>query len=232
MRIVWSGIGVTDGRGHVGGTVASRNKNGAYLKKRTKPANPNTTAQQVVRAGFGYNSRQWKTLNDDERASFTTQAPNYPYKNKVGIVSNYTGFQLFSKVSNQLRSIGVPFITTMVAPVQVNGIQTIAFTTLDPANVKVSVKAIENVTSVPADCSLIIQGTRQLTAGVMDPKKSLFRNIGVLDAGTTMTNIDLTGAYTATFGAPIAGSKIYIQAFLVSKLTGQIGKALYVGSIA
>jgi hypothetical protein len=44
---------VNDARGKLGGTVFSKNKSGAYTRRKVTPANPRTVAQSRVRNFFG-----------------------------------------------------------------------------------------------------------------------------------------------------------------------------------
>lgn len=52
MKIKW-GMMMTDGRGKLGGQVASKNRAGAYVRTKVTPVNPRTTQQQAIRTLFG-----------------------------------------------------------------------------------------------------------------------------------------------------------------------------------
>jgi hypothetical protein len=234
MRVIWSGIGITAGAGKVGGTVASRNANGSYLKKRTKPANPNTIPQQRVRSTLGFNSRQWKTLTPIEQETWISQAPNYPYKNKLGVTAKYTGFQLFSKVNNQLAAVDIARRLEIGSPVEVYAVSDIQFGTLSNSDFTIDIVLSSGgttVTVVPANTSVIVQVTRQVTAGKYAPKRSIFRQIDYYPPADSLTGIDLFADYQSLFGTPVVGSKIFVQAYCVSHITGQTGKALFNGSV-
>jgi hypothetical protein len=229
MRVIWSGIGITAGAGKVGGTVASRNANGSYLKKRTKPANPNTTAQQVQRANFGYLTRQWKVLSPAQKNTWVEQAPNYPYKNKLGVTAKYTGFQLFAKTNMQLNAVTFGPIQTIGSPVAVAAVGFIEILTGSPTVMTVNIGfGIDNnlSTSVPADCSLIVRATAAQSRGKYAPKRSIFKQIDVEPTGVSTNALDIFPFYQAKFGTPIVGSLVFVEAFLVSTITGQTGKAL------
>src|SRR5690606_27930634 len=49
MKVQFSGLGVVAGSGKIQGTVAARNRSGAYLRVKVTPVNPQTTYQQAAR---------------------------------------------------------------------------------------------------------------------------------------------------------------------------------------
>src|SRR3990172_5110235 len=57
--IKMSGVGITEASGKLGGQVFTRNKGGAVLRNRVVGTNPQTVAQQAVRAIFGAISSAW-----------------------------------------------------------------------------------------------------------------------------------------------------------------------------
>jgi hypothetical protein len=58
---------VVDGRGKINGFVASRNTYGSYFRTKVTPANPNTTAQALVRGQFTAVSQAWRGLTSSQR---------------------------------------------------------------------------------------------------------------------------------------------------------------------
>ena len=62
MKIQYGSV-ITGASGSLGGIVAARNANGAYLRRKVKNVNPNTLPQQARRNQFGALSRQWKLLS-------------------------------------------------------------------------------------------------------------------------------------------------------------------------
>ena len=58
MKLKFGAI-VTDGRGKIGGHVASKNRSGAYLRTKVTPSNPNTVAQVQVRSILASLSQSW-----------------------------------------------------------------------------------------------------------------------------------------------------------------------------
>lgn len=80
MAQIKFGAFVTDMRGKIGGSVFSKNKNGAYAKNKVTPSNPQSGAQMAVRnllAGF---AQQWRTLTETTRQGWIDGAVNFPNK--------------------------------------------------------------------------------------------------------------------------------------------------------
>lgn len=90
---------VSDVRGKVGGTVFARNANGSYIRTLMKPVNKLTALQQIKRNNLAIYANSWRELTDANRGEWNDQISNYPYYNRVGIKSYYTGFQLYMKLN-------------------------------------------------------------------------------------------------------------------------------------
>lgn len=216
MARVKFGQGVADMRGSIGGTVFSRNANGAYTRNRTTPYNPNSVSQQVVRSSFGDVSRDWRSLSETEQSSWTDQAPNYPYTNSLGEASVYTPFQLFQKVNSQLVLIGLSKLGTMVAPLPIIGMSSSSIDTLTAADFDITLFFQTGLSLVPTSHRLVVSATAQLSAGINKPKRPDFKQIYTAVSGTDMAAKDLNAAYNAVFPTPrVVGYKIFISAMLV-----------------
>lgn len=231
MAKVLYGNGVADMRGSVAGNVFSRNANSAYIRNRTAPAQANSEAQQSVRGLFGTIARSWRGLTEAQRASFVAQAQNYPFVNSLGQTFYLTGAQLFYKVNNAMQQIGQPAINTMVAPVEIIGIESVdlAFT-ISPIAFTATVNFTDGTTTVPAGQALVLQATAAQSLGKYRPKRPDFRNIDVITTGSA-ADINIIPLYTAVFGVPEQGKKVFVQAYTVSLVTGMAAKAVYKGII-
>lgn len=69
MKLNWSGFGAVDGRGKIGGHVASKNRSGAYARIKVTPVNPQTTFQQVARNLLTSLSQGWRALTQAQHDS-------------------------------------------------------------------------------------------------------------------------------------------------------------------
>lgn len=74
----------TQASGSVGGLTYSHNKSGMYTRSRTIPTNPNTTRQQIVRAGVNAAVQGFQALTDAEIAAWKLYGDNVPVLNALG----------------------------------------------------------------------------------------------------------------------------------------------------
>lgn len=93
MALIKFGGGITEMRGSMAGNVYSRNRYGAYIRSRTKPTNPNTPAQQAVRAALAFLTDRWaQTLTAAQRTAWNLYGASVVMLNKLGENINLTGF--------------------------------------------------------------------------------------------------------------------------------------------
>lgn len=100
MKIKW-GMMMTDGRGKLGGQVASKNRGGAYVRTKVTPVNPNTSFQSTVRQRLSSLSREWGALTEDQRLAWN-EAANSGQWNKSDIFGDArrpTGKNLFTGIN-------------------------------------------------------------------------------------------------------------------------------------
>ncbi len=103
MALIKFGGGITEMRGSIAGNVFSRNRSGAYARARTKPVNPNTDRQVVVRACMAFLTDRWAaTLTAGQRAAWNLYASNVVMSNKLGESINLSGFNHYLR-SNMIR---------------------------------------------------------------------------------------------------------------------------------
>jgi hypothetical protein len=108
---------VAEARGSIGGTTFARNRAGAYARNRTKPVNPSSPKQIVVRLRLSSLQTIWQqTLGSAGRAPWDAVASANPFKNKLGQASPISGFNLYLRV-NALRLIpGLALATVPPTP--------------------------------------------------------------------------------------------------------------------
>jgi hypothetical protein len=230
MKVQYGTV-ITGASGSLGGIVAARNANGAYLRRKVKNVNRNTIPQQIRRNQFGALSRYWKTLPSDAQNSWVQGVTAFPYRNKLNIASTYSGQQLYSKFNNQLIAIGEPQIDYCPIGVSFDSIEVInAQLNLMANTFLVNVKdTTNNEFAVPPGFTLVIFATKPLSQGILAPKKPMFRFIQKVAAEASSASINIFSAYVAIFGTPnTATANTYVQAFLVSNTSGQTGKPVQV----
>ena len=103
MKVSFGG-GVADGRGSIGGTTFSRNRYGAYARKRVVPVNPRTSEQVRARTTFQAAVTAWRQLTDAQRAAWSNYAAQTPVQDKLGATIYLTGLQAFMSVQGPART--------------------------------------------------------------------------------------------------------------------------------
>jgi hypothetical protein len=212
---------VSEARGSIGGTTFSRNKSGAIARKRTKPVNTQSTFRDNVRALFGAIAQEWRDLTPAQRDNWNTMAPEYQAVNALGEDFVYSGSQLFQKLNSSLRLAGLPGITAIGAPSEVDP-NNVTGVTADIAGPEIEV-ALSAAT--PAGTSIIIEATPQVSAGKSNVA-NLFKQIAVID-NADGSAVDVNDDYEARYGVSVAnmpeGSVIYFRFTLVMNANGQRG---------
>ena len=91
--------------GSVGGITAAKNRGGQYMRARTIPTNPQTSAQSEVRLNLAAVSTNWRAINESKRDSWNSYATQFAGNNAVGGTTTPSGMNEFVGV-NTLRLLG------------------------------------------------------------------------------------------------------------------------------
>lgn len=209
---------IVDGRNKVNGHVVSKNRYGSYIRTKVTPVNPQTDAQQAARNNLATNSQAWRGLTEAQRQSWIDAAQNFPFTDIFGNIKFLSGQALYVKLNNNLVAGGQAAISDAPAPVATPALDSIALTA---AAGTPAVSLTFAPTPVPADFNLFIDMTPNVTPG-KSFVKNLYRRVTVIADGDTSPQNLLT-AYSALFGNPVEGQKIFCRAFFVSQITGQAG---------
>lgn len=231
MKIKW-GMMMTDGRGKLGGQVASKNRSGAYVRTKVTPVNPNTSYQSVVRQRLASLSREWGNLTEPQRLAWNESANSGQWnKNDIfGDARRPTGKNLFTSIN--LVSLETTNTLLLQVPRKAN------FAQFSVANVAITIGddivMDVNVAEAPT------LGTRwqiEATVAVSPGRyylKNLYRSLTSTNAVTEGTaTIALEDAYNNRFGALVAddeGKRIGFRARQV--LDGQVTPWVNISAIA
>jgi len=218
--LVKFGGGVSGMSGKLGGTVFARNKTGAYARNWVNPINPNTTSQQTVRANFADLISGWKDLSRADQQAWETMAPQYPYTNRLGEASEYSGQQLYNHLNMNLKVIGA---TILDAPLVPQTFSTTVVSTLTMTLTAGSLTTGDLVLSAVgvATESVIVEMTTWLSGGITKPAKGLFKQVLIEADASSSATIDVSTDYVTLFGEPELGAKIFARAYLINENTGQ-----------
>ena len=208
MKLKFGAI-VTDGRGKIGGHVASKNRAGAYLRTKVTPSNPNTVAQLQVRSLLASLSQGWAQLTNSQRQGWNEAVKEWGKTDIFGDIKNPSGINLFVKLNSNLVSVGLPQVSDVPAKSEVPTVVVV------DAVYRISTDTVTIAfDSLLADGYIaLVRATPKLSAGVSFVK-SQFRVIGY--GNVAVGNLSLVGAYSNKFGAVSVGANVYISVQFVS----------------
>ncbi len=218
--LVKFGGGVSAMSGTLGGTVFARNKTGAYSRNWVKPINANTTRQQTVRNEFATLIAGWKDLTKAQQTAWEDMAPQYPYTNRLGETSEYTGQQLYNHLNMNLQVIGATILDTPLVPQTFSNIRVDDFTMDLTAGVLTTGEMDLNALGVATE-SIIVEVTTSLSGGITKPAKGLFKQVLISADASSSVTYDIVTEYIALYGSPELGSTVFVRAFAVNENTGQ-----------
>lgn len=210
MKIKYSAL-VSDARGKLNGSVASRNRYGNYLRNKMTPVNRRTSFQQANRAIFGAMSALWNGISEAQRTAWRNYADENPYTDIFGDQKTLQGNSMFTGINTLLNNADLPtLLTPDSTPVDMPHIL-ISIATLTDSAFSIEVSS----TTTDAD-KFVIYATPPVSAGKLFLKND-FRIVSALDASDFTSNAyDFYADYTARFGAPTDGSRVGVALVQVS----------------
>ena len=202
MKIKWGAL-VTDGRGKIGGHVASKNRSGAYLRTKVTPVNPQTSAQSAVRSSFGAISQAWSGLTLVLILAWNGAVADWQTTDIFGDLKKPTGKNLFLRLNQQLVTSGQAQITA--PPAKLEMVEGVADTPLfDLTNLELSLLN----KYAGANANIVLYATPPMSQGTTFVKNKLRQIYSALGTGYSLT--DAYSAYVAKFGTPSAGANVYV----------------------
>lgn len=220
MKMKFGAI-VVDGRGKIGGHVASKNRGGAYLRTKVTPSNPQTSFQAAVRNRLTNFSQSWRGLTQTQRNAWNSAVSNFTKTDIFGDIKQPSGINLFIKLNANLDQVGVALILLPPLPADVEAVLTVS-ATADEALQGFDVALTPD--PIPVNTAFVIEVTAQVSPG-RNFLKNEFRVLTFATAAVIIP-IDIAALYIARFGALIAGQKIGVRLQPVNMTTGQKGQAL------
>lgn len=218
MKIKWGAL-MVDGRGKIGGQVASKNRGGAYMRTKVTPVNPQSPYQSSIRSAFTVISQTWRTLTASDRASFNSAVPNFARTDIFGDIKNPSGANLHEKLNLNLFNIGQPYITS--APPLTAAPDTFVFTIT--ANSVTGAVNIASSMSVAVGFTALVSLTTPQSAGKTFIKNQYRVVTTFTSASTFPANIGT--AYAARLGALVSGSLLGCKIKVIDNTTGIAGQS-------
>lgn len=225
MKIKFGAL-VVDGRGKIGGHVASKNRAGAYLRTKVTPVNPNTGYQSAARSRLATLSIAWRGLTDAQRIAWNDSVGNFAKTDIFGDLRKPTGANLFQRLNNNLVNIGETPLDVPPVPDEVGGFNLLTIAAVDGTSIILTFAETPTLTGH----ALIIRATPAISPG-KSFVRSEYRQIEVV-AAAEASPYDATTAYDLRFGAVgTAGQKIFVEAFYILIASGQAGIPLQASAI-
>jgi hypothetical protein len=217
MKMKFGAI-VVDGRGKIGGHVASKNRSGAYLRTKVTPVNGRTSFQQNVRNIFGGLAQAWRGLTQAQRDAWNSAVAAYAKTDIFGDLRNPSGISLYQRLNNNLLQAGEVMLETPPNPESVGICSAVSLS----ADNSTGALILTTSGACPNDSILKISATPSLSAG-----KSFIKNeLRVIAYAVTdfSAGVAITSDYVLKFGSVGAvDSKITVQVTVINTNTGQAG---------
>jgi hypothetical protein len=225
MKIKFGAI-ITDGRGKIGGHVASKNRAGAYLRTKVTPVNAQNPAQTEVRNRFATLSQAWRALTQALILAWNAAVPDFAKTDIFGDLKQPTGFNLYQRLNNNLITVGEDAIDTPPLPGSVGEVTASSLAIAEGA----ATMSLVMGAAVPLVTAVKVFATAPVSAGKTFVK-SEYRLIDVLAAEAT-SPVNLKTAYLAKYGSlGMAGQKIFVKLVAVNTTTGQEGSPSAVSGV-
>ena len=168
------------------------------------PTQPNSAAQSAAKNRFTIASAAWRGLTDVQRAAWNAFADSFTVTNSLGAQIHLTGAQCFVKV-NCINSL-VGDAAVLVPPALPAFVANVA----TGINTLTAAPVFKLTAVAPAgNTKILLYASPQLSAGVTYNGKWSF--IGLLPAPAAGVS-DIEALYSAKFGVPILGKRIFVLA--------------------
>lgn len=189
--------------GSENGTTWSRNRNGQYTRRRAVSVQPRTPAQLNQRARMSTNAAAWRALTDAQRAGWKSLGLQITRSDALGQQYDLSGFQAYCSVNNNKLDAGDSAVSD--APVIVTPPDLLTATITLTA---VAFSVAYTATPLAAGVRLFIRCSPQRSAG--RTFNGDVRQIAVT-AAAAASPANILAAYTAKFGVPVVGNRIFLS---------------------
>jgi hypothetical protein len=190
--------------GKIGNQVYQTGRNGQVVRTRAIPTNPRSAQQTLARSALATFSRMWDTITELQRDAWRVAAADIQTKARLGMSGAMTGNQLFCKINCALAEIGGTAVTD---PPALPAFEALPIASMYITNTGGTIAIGLNTTGSPAEGTML-WGAKPVKAGVN-------RCPGVVSLGTLTSPVNskivVTTAYTARYGVPQVGKKVFLQ---------------------
>lgn len=189
--------------GSMGGETSSRNRFGQYKRRRAAPVQPRTASQMAVRSRMATNAAAWRALTDVQRADWLGLGAMISRTDALGQVYTLNGFMAYCSVNNNKLAAGDAAVST---PPAITTPPTLLTVTATLSSVAFSLAY--TATPLAAGVRLFIFASPQQSAG---RKFNGRYQLIAVTAAAAASPANILTAYTAIFGAPVTGTRIFLS---------------------
>ena len=168
------------------------------------PANPRTAAQMTVRDNLSRVAASWRALTETQRAEWVATATAVKSTSRLGQNGALSGFQLFTKINCTLAQFGQEQVDAPPLRPQFEGLAPQGLVITNTGGVV----ALKLTCPTSPGENTIVRGSKPVSQGIEVCKD--FRILGACPPPVAGSS-DITALYTARYGAPKAGTKVYVQ---------------------
>ena len=191
--------------GKFGRSVTWPGRNGLIRRILVTPANPRTDRQLEVRDLLSQQARRFDALTDAQQDAWNVAAAGYQSRPTLGQSGPLTGLQLFIRVNCKLGLLGlVPVDVPPAAP---------QFPNLAPQSLVITntggVVAVKLACPTEPGDNTVLRASPPQNSAVRACRN--YRIIGLCPA-PVQGSADITGLYTAEFGAVPIGKRLFVRA--------------------
>lgn len=194
--------------GRLGGVVYLMGRNGQVVRTRVVPANPKSTSQRAIRASFSGASQGWDALTQNQQLAWIIAAAGHKSAPRLGMQGALTGNQFYVKINTTLTQFGQVAVD---APPVTPSIDPVAPQSLQVTNTTGTIALKLTCPTSPGENTVLL--------GAAPTKSGVHRVPALYVLGTcpapAQGSAAITSLYTAKFGVPPVGSKVFIGAYVM-----------------
>jgi hypothetical protein len=191
--------------GKLGLTVTYPSRNGLIRRSWVVPANPRTAEQLISRSRLSVAAATYDSLSEAQQDAWIAAAALEQSKPTLGQSGPLTGLQLFTKINAGLALVSEPAVTSPPAKPTFDPNITTGLTITNTGGtiaLKLTCSGTSAAFCLVRACSPMNSGTR---------RPGSIRFLGELPEVAGGLS-DITALYTAKFGVPAVGQRLFVQA--------------------
>lgn len=218
MKVMFGGP-VANASGSLAGVVASHNRGGAYLRRRTVPVKSTTTDATNAKARLAAASSAWGALTAAQRLAWETWAATHPIVDTLGEKRILTGHQAYVQINVRILFIAGTQISDPPIAAAPDALTTLV---LDADIGAGDFDVTFTPTPLAANERLWVQ------AAVADSPGITFVNnrykLCVVSAAALASPLDIQSAVAGRFGTLIVGQQVFVKCSVFNGVTGLLSQ--------